>query len=805
MDSLWQDFRFALRTLRKNLSVTLLAIVSLALAIAGNTAVYSLVNSFLHRPLPYRDVERLMAVGESNSDLLQGQLTTMAPANYLDIVDRQSSFQEMAGFQNAAYTFDDGGDRPEQVTVGAVTPGFFQLLGSETLHGRTLLPEEGVRGRERVVLLSHDFWSERYGGRSDLAGETLKLNGELYDVVGVAAADFEWFAVPNTDLWVPLVLEPGSASRQQRSLLALGRLADGVAPETARAEMDTLMAQLTAEHPEANRGYRLQLLNLRHDIPDARNQLFMRLMQGALLFVLLIACANVANLLLSRSHAREREIAIRNSIGASRRQIIFQLFTESMVMAVIAGILGVALGYLGMKVLSSALAAVLPSFWIPTLDQRVLAYSLAMTLLGGILFGLAPVIQTSRFDLTSALKDGTQSATTGGRRRLMSNFLVVLEIALALAFLAGAGVTIRTFQTMQNTEAGFDTANLLIMRLDLPENRYGSDQEKVVAVEEITARLGALPGVRSAIVSNIAPRWPFVPQDGFEIDGRPVAEGEAPPQTSWLTAGPGYFETLGIPLRRGRVFTAADDPDAPRVAVVNEAMAERLWPGESPLGQGLTLLGERREIVGVVATVRHGVVLRGGEASMVYLPWSQQPTAVFGVGLKTEVDAQTLAEPARRELLAFDRSIALTQVQTLDQFIERFWVGQQVFTAVLAGFGTLALLLAALGTYGVLAYSVARRTHEIGIRMAVGAGRGAVVRMVVRQGLVLGVAGIACGIPLVLVAVKVIAAIFSGLVPVAPAAVLGAGAVLAVMTMLASAVPARRAASVDPLEALRWE
>ncbi len=805
MDILWRDIRFALRTLRKNLSVTLLAVCSLALAIAGNTAVYSLVNSFLHRPLPYRDVERLISVGESNSDLLRGQLTTMAPANYLDIVERQSSFQQMAGFQNATYTFDDGGDRPEQVTVGAVTPSFFPLLDTETLHGRPFLATEGERGRERVVLLSHDFWSERYGGRSDLAGETLKLNGELYDVIGVAAADFEWFAAPNTELWVPLVLEPGSASRQQRTLLAVGRLADGVASETARAEMDTLMAQLTTEHPEVNRGYRLQLLNLRHDIPDDRNRLFMRLMQGALLFVLLIACANVANLLLSRSQAREREIAIRNSIGASRRQIIFQLFTESMVMALIAGVLGVALGYLGMKALSSALGSVLPSFWIPTLDLRVLAYSLAMTLLGGILFSLAPVIQTSRFDLNSALKDGAQNATTGGRRRLMSGFLVVAEIALALAFLAGAGVTIRTFQTMQNTDAGFATENVLIMRLDLPQNRYGSDPEKVTAVDEITARLSALPGVRAAVVSNMAPRVPFLPQDGIEIDGRPTAEGEAPPQASWLTAGPGYFENLGIPLRRGRVFTAGDDLDAPRVAVVNEAMAERLWPGESPLGQGLTLLGERREIVGVVATVQHGVILRGGEVSMVYLPWSQRPTAVFGVGLKTEVDAATLAEPVRRELLAFDRSIALTQIQTLDQFIERFWVGQQVFTVILAGFGILALVLAALGTYGVLAYSVARRSHEIGIRMAVGAGRGAVVRMVVRQGLLLGVAGIACGIPLVLVAIRVIGAIFSDLVPVEPTAVLGAGAVLAAMTLLASVVPARRAASVDPLEALRWE
>ncbi len=804
MEISWQDVRFALRTLRKNLSVTVLAVTSLALAIAGNTAVYSLINSFLYRPIPYHDVERIELIGERNSDVLRGQLTTTSAANFLDFAERQSSFQQMAAYRAAAYSHDAGGDRPEQLTTGEVTPGFFDLLGVGAAWGRPFLAEEGVPGRNRVVLLSHGFWTEHYGG-GDLTSETLKLNGEVYDVVGVVGEDFEWMLAPNTEVWVPLALERGAVPRQRRDLFAVARLADGVDSEAAQAEIDALMAQLVEEYPGANRGYSVELLNLRHDIPDSRNKIFFNLMQAALIFVLLIACANIANLLLARSQAREREIAIRSSIGASRRRIIFQLFTESMLMAAMAGVIGTALGFAGMKLIGNAFANLLPSFWIPTLDLRVLGYTLGVTLLGGVLFGLAPVMQTARFDLLSSLKDGSAGATTGGKRRLTSNTLVIVEVAFAVAFLAGATMMINTFNTMQNTDAGFDTENILTMRVDLPDSRYGSGEEQVLGAEQVMARLGALPGVRAATISNQLPRTPFLPQGPFEVEGQPVADEQALPQASWLSASPGYFQALGILLARGRGFSAADDLGAPKVAVINEAMAERLWSGDSPLGKRLKVQGEWREVVGVAATVNHGVILRADTTSVVYLPWAQQPEPAFGVALKTEVDPDSLAEPVRKELLAFDRNLALTQVLTLDAFIEQFWVGQQVFTVILGGFGALALVLAALGTYGVLAYSVAQRTHEIGIRMAIGAGRGTVMKMIVRQGLILAVIGILLGIPLVLLQIKAIQAIFAGLVPVEPASVLGAGLVLGLVTLIASALPARRAASVDPIRALRWE
>lgn len=801
--ALWQDFRFALRILRKNLGVTVLAVSSLALAIAGNTTVYSLINSFVNRPLPYRQVERLELIGERSSDALAGQIVTTSPANYLDFVQRQKAFTKIAAFQGAVSSLDSASDEPEQLTTGAVTPGFFALLGTVPIWGRSFAREEAVRGGAHVVVLGNAFWHQRFGGRVDLSGESLELNGEHYSIIGVLPADFEWLLAANTEIWIPLVLERATAARNRRNLFAIGRLRDGVKETVAQAEMDTLMEQLTQEYPDANRGFTVELLNMRTEIPDARNRLFMTIMQVALLFVLLIACANVANLLLARSQAREREIAVRASLGARRERIVRQLLTESMVTATIAGILGVALGYAGLRLVGNAFAGLLPSFWMPRLDLHVLTYSLGVTLLGGVLFGLAPVLQTGRFDLLPALKDGTQGATSSGRRKLASNLLVVAEIGCALAFLAGSSMMIHTFQTMQTADAGFATTRLLVMRVDLPDVRYDTAEKQVAGVRQITAQLAAAPGVRSLAVSNLSPRTPFVPEEAFEIAGRPAGKDDVLPRASWLSCGPDFFRTLGIQAHSGRLFTDADSLDAPRVVVINQAMAARYWPQQDPIGDFLTFQGERREIIGVVPTVRHDLFVRAEPSRVVYLPWLQRPAGAFGLTLEALSDPSSLAGQARRTLAGIDRSIALTQVQSLDAFVEQFWIGQRVFTALLGGFGLLALVLATIGTYGVLAYSVAQRTHEIGIRMAIGADRAQVMRLIVQRGLLLAGLGIALGIPLVVIQIRLISAVFAGLVPVEPISVFGVGILLAAVTTAASAIPAHRAASIDPMRALR--
>jgi putative ABC transport system permease protein len=798
-----RDFRFALRILRRNLSVTVLAVASLALAIAGNTTVYSLVNSFLHRPLPYAEVERLAVVGERQVGDGGGGASSTSPANFLDFRERQRSFDRLAAVRRTSFTVASDG-RTERLAAGEVTPDFLPTLGVAPDRGRPFRADEATRGRENVAIVADALWQERFAGR-ELAGATLDLDGRRYDVVGVLAPDFEWIFAPDVEVWVPLVLVAGAEPRQQRDLMALGHLAPGVSEQAAEEDLGRVMAQLVEEHPDANRGSTSELTYLGSDVPEPQIRMFLQLMQVALLFVLLIACANVANLLLSRSQARGREIAIRSSIGAGRRRIVAQLFTESLIMAAVAGAAGILLGFAGMKVVANATAGLVPRLWVPTLEPRVLLYSLAMTAAAGVLVGLAPALRTSRVDLVSALKDGARGASVGRRQRLTSNGLVVAEIGLALAFLAGASMMIQTFQSMQGNDPGFDTAPLLTLRAELPASRYGSDEAIAAAVEEITARIAALPGARAVAVSDLPPRTSLAPQATLEIAGQaPAGEGSAP-QATRLLVGAGYFEALGVPVLRGRAFAAGDRSGSPAVAMVNEALAARHWAGESALERRLTVLGEERTVVGVVATVDHAIMPQREAAPVVYLPWAQQPATGVRFVVAADGSPAALAEPVRRELAAFDPGIGVSGIETVDDLIARFFAGQRVFTVLLGAFGLLALLLAAIGTYGVLSYAVAQRTHEIGVRMAMGAGRATVVGMITRQGLVLGLIGIALSVPLIFAQVKVISSIFAGTVPVEVMSVFAVATLLAVVTVAASALPARRAASIDPIRALHGE
>ncbi|MCB1056897.1 MAG: ABC transporter permease [Acidobacteria bacterium] len=802
MDVALMDVRFALRSLRKNLSVTVLVTLSLALAIAGNTIAFSFTNGILCRPMPYQEPEKLYLLGEQPLDRPVQNVAPASMAVFLDWQERQTSFSGLAAFRGGAAALEREGETPEQVAVASVSADFFRLSGVPAQIGRLFADGEDVAGRDKVLVVGHRYWQTHLGASSQALGSTLDLDGEDYTVVGVLPEDFE-FLDPSIELWRPLVVDRGDLDRQRRDLLVLARLAPGVSDEQARAEMTSLEERIAAEHPDSNRGFGMSLVNLRRDIPDTTNRRLFALLQGALLSVLLIACANIANLMLARGRARERELAIRSSLGAGRGRIVRQLLTESVVMALVGGAAGLALSFAGVQLMASVLANRLPRFFLPVVDQRVLLFTLGVTVLAGLLFGLAPVLQSRRLDLVDALKDGSRGGGLG--RRLLGRGLVVAEIALALVLLGGAGVLIRSFLDLQHRDPGFDTRNLLTFQVRLPASSYPEDADQARGAEALLARLETVPGVRSAAAGDQLPRSPFLAEENFALPGEDLGEGQSSPKTSWLVVSPSYFETVGMALEAGRLFAATDRADGLPVAVINHALAERYWGDEPVVGRQVELRGEVREIVGVVSDVQHGFFLNDGVPPTLYVPLAQHPIRALSFALRTGVEPHALTESVRTAVAEVDPRLALSQVQTLDEWVAQFFVGAQVFSVLLGGFGILALFLAAMGTYGVLAYSVAQRSHELGVRMAIGAQRGDIIRLVTRQGLQLAAVGLLLGIPGVLAVTRLISATMSTFVGIRPVTVVAVAGVLVVSTILASVLPARRAASVDPLEALRFE
>ena len=803
MATFWQDFRFALRSLKKGWLVTALAIVSLALAIAGNATVFSLVNGLLFKPLPYEEPERLALIFEREREQVQAVGLGSSSANFKDWRERSRSFAELSAFRGAALSL--GGEEPEQLIAAEVTPGFFALLGTRMGRGRGFTEEEGVPGNDRVTIVTYDTWRDRFAADPDLLGREITLNGGASTVVGILPEDFEFLA-PGVELWVPLALDPANLSRDQRDLLVTGRLAPGFTMEGAKAELSTIGLELEKAYPEANKGYVVDAYNMRTEFPDSQSRQLLGLLQGAVLFVMLIACTNIANLLLARSQERQREITLRTILGAGKWRILRQLLTESVLLALIGGVLGLALASTGIRLMASTLASAMPSYWAPTLDANVLAFTALVTLVSGLLFGMVPALQSLKPALASVIKEGGRAGSSN-RRRLVSKSLVVAEIALSLILLGGGSVLIRSFLDLRNTNPGFDMDRLLTAQLVVPEATYAEDHEVASLAERLVERLEGIPGVSRATLTNSLPQNVINPTDRFAFDSHPPEPGEQQPQAIWLTTPPGYLDTLGVTLHRGRFFTTGDHDSASPVAVINQAMAERYLGEEDPIGQRITIQEQSREIVGVVGDVRQTLIQQGaGVGATVYLPFAQKPQRTINLMMRTNLEENELSEEVRREIVALDSRLSLGQVQSMQAFVDQFLVGIQVFNTVLIGFGFLALLLAALGTYGVLAYTVAQRTHEIGVRMAIGARRTQVVRMITWQGLKLALIGFVIGAPGTWAVTNLIRGLLSGgIYEVQQTTALGVGAVLLAVSVLACILPARRAAEVDPMEALRYE
>ncbi|HEX8561277.1 MAG TPA: ABC transporter permease [Pyrinomonadaceae bacterium] len=812
MEVLLQDLKFGARTLRKNPGFTLVAVLTLALGIGASTAIFSVVEAVLLRPLPYRDADRVVVLWENNR--MRGRPHNVVnPGNFLDWRAQSKSFEGMAAFADQRYGLTGGGE-PEEVAAQAATPNLFEVLGALPLLGRTLLPGDEEAGREEVAVISHDLWRRRFGGAPDVVGKVVNLDGTGVTVVGVMPPDFKWFIKENSlsgkpaEVWVPLTLaEQRGGARRGRYLSAVARLKPGVSIEQARVEMDTVASRIEAEYPDWAKNWGVAVVPLRDQLAgEIRPALLVIL--GAVGFVLLIACVNVASLLMARSAGRRREMALRAALGAGRMRIVRQLLTESLLLAVIGGALGLLLSHW----LAGALVALSPPNLIGAgqagVNPTVLLFTLAVSLLTGVTFGVAPAIETSRLSLSESLKESGRGDVGGGRAGRVRGALVVAEVGLALVLLVGAGLMVRSFLRLQAVNPGFDASNLLTMRVMLPETKYPEAGRQIEFFRQATARIRTLPGVQSASAVSALPFADLGAATSFTVEGRP-----APPPGDKLTtdlrvADENYFRVMNIPLVSGRAFTEQEAVEDRKVAVVNETMARKYFPGEDPVGKRILVsMGSEpapTEIIGVVGDARYDR-LEGELRPMVYWTPPRFTYPSMTIVVRTVGDPGALGPAAVREIRAVDKDQPVSDVRTMESWLAESTARTRFGTLLLGAFACAALLLAAVGIYGVISYSVAQRRNEIGLRMALGAQARDVLRLVVGQGMRLVLAGVALGLLGALALTRLMAGLLYGVAATDPPTFAANALLLVAVSLLACYVPARRATRVDPLTALRRE
>jgi len=829
-----QDLRFAYRTLRKGWWVSALAVVSLAVAIGGNTAVFSLINALIFRPLPYAEPDRIVIFQEREHSTPPslGNFLTSLPV-YADLSERSQTTTDAAVFSPGTFRLQ-GAERVQTVGGARVTQGFFETLGVDARRGRVFLPEEGVEGGPRVVVLTHEY-SERTGGaEEDPIGTVMILDGEPHEVVGVLPPGFD-FLVANVDVWVPLTRSPRSAPRTRRNIITLARMTPTATMEQVRIEAKALGEQFAAEYPQVQSDWAVDAFNLRHDLPTGRSRTLMALLQATVLSVLLIACLNITNLLLARSQDRKQELAIRVALGAGQGRLVRQILTESSLLAVTGALGGIGLGWWGIRLISTELASRLPPTWSPVLDVRVLAFTLGISVLASLAFGLAPALGAGRAAPSEQLKEGGVRTTGPGRRQWMGKALVVGEIALCLLALGGGGLLMSGLRELQNPDAGFEQEGILTAQVTLPEtgskvgdpmqarSSDGAKGERTVAgsamgglsVREESRLLLArfldevrsLPGVRDASWASAPPLALLASSDTFRVPSTPVDESRVSPRANVVRVSPGYAGTLGVHVLEGRFFEEGDGPDNEPVAVVSRSLAEAHFGMESPIGQPIRIQSTPRRIIGVLAEVRQEIFRVDGASNpgTVYLPVDQGAVGSLTLLIRVDGDPRLVAEPLRAAFQRTDPDVALAQVSTLEELLDQFYVGIRVFNAVLSGFGVLALLLAALGVYGMLAYSVSRRRREIGLRMAIGAETHRVVGMVLGEGLKMAGIGLLLGAIVTIPVGVLLQSLFQGVSTLQWETLLFFGSVLLGTTLLASASSASGAARVDPVKTLAGE
>jgi len=804
MSNLWRDILYSLRIMRKNPAFSVVAVLTLAVGIAANTAVFSVVNAVLLRPLPYEQPDQLVMFWENNLKMGLDQFPASYP-NFVDYRDQSQTFQSFAAFNRDDFILT-GMDEPQRIAGAQVSENFFKVLGIAPVIGNNFSPDDFKAGNS--VIISNALWRRQFNANPSIVGQPLTLNGKSYTVAAVMPAGFRFPAelFEKADLWVPLHMEPAlAADRASHGLFVIGRLKPQVPISSARSDVTTIASRLQKQYESSNDGWGAKLIPLQEQIVgDIKPSLLILL--GAVSLVLFIACVNVANLLIARATTRQKEMAIRMAVGASRGRMIQQLLTESLVLGVVSSVLGLLLALLGILLLKPLIPASYIYVEDIGLSGTVFGFALLLSVVTAVIFGLVPAIQATTLDINGQLKEGSGRSSAGIQRRLLRQFLIVSEVTLSLVLLVGAGLLIKSFVRLQQVDPGFKADNLLTMSMAIPDDKYPDAPRQRAYFQQALQQVQGIPGVKSAAVASKLPLAGSDKVRAFLVEGRPPLASGQQQTASYNVVSPDYFSTMGIGLKKGRAFTDRDDFNAPLVAIINETMVQRFFPNEDPIGKRLILKRANPvvapEIIGVVGDIK-GQGLDAEAKPGMFVPQAQAPLPAMSLVIRSDANPLSLTTSARRALSYVDKDQPVENIAAMDQVVSKSTSPQRLNTILLSIFAVIALVLAAVGIYSIMAQSVRQRQHEIGIRAALGARPSQILRMVIGQGMVLTFIGIGIGLIGVFFLARILLSLLYQVNTLDPLIYAGTALLLLAVAFIATYIPARRAMKVDPVRTLR--